>query len=105
VARAAGFRRRGNCVVGDTGEEVDAAVRGWAVGLQGSFSISGYGLAAMVFALIGIFPFGWRGLYALALLPLGLIIPLRRILPESKRFQRGRRVEGLRPPRTLSCNR
>jgi hypothetical protein len=55
-------------------EEVDAAVRGWAVGLQGAFSISGYGLAAMVFALIGIFPFGWRGLYALALLPLGLII-------------------------------
>ena len=51
-------------------------------------SISGYGLAAVVFALIGIFPFGWRGLYALALLPLALIIPLRRILPESKRFER-----------------
>ena len=48
-------------------EEVDAAVRGWAVGLQGAFSISGYGLAAMVFALIGILPFGWHGLYALAL--------------------------------------
>src|SRR5262249_31139242 len=59
-------------------EEVDAAVRGWAVGLQGAFSISGYGLAAIVFAFIGIFPFGWHGLYALALLPLALIIPLSR---------------------------
>jgi len=77
-------------------EEVDAAVRGWAVGLQGAFSISGYGLAAMVFALIGIFPFGWRGLYALALLPLGLIIPLRRILPESKRFE-SEEEAGIRP--------
>ena len=77
-------------------EEVDAVVRGWAVGLQGAFSISGYGLAAIVFGLIRIFPFGWRGLYALALLPLGLIIPLRRILPESKRFERENEA-GTRP--------
>jgi MFS family permease len=68
-------------------EEVDAAVRGWALGMLGALAISGYGLAAVVFALIGIIPFGWRGLYALALLPLALIIPLRRILPESRRFE------------------
>jgi MFS family permease len=68
-------------------EEVDAAVRGWALGMQGALSISGYGLAAMVFAAIGIIPYGWRGLYALALIPLVLIIPLRRILPESRRFE------------------
>jgi MFS family permease len=69
-------------------EEVDASVRGWALGMQGALSISGYGLAAIVFAMIGIIPYGWRGLYALALFPLGLIIPLRRILPESHRFER-----------------
>src|SRR5579859_2219402 len=68
-------------------EEVDAAVRGWAIGLQGALAISGYGLAAIVFAFITVAPFGWRGLYALALLPLLLIIPLRRLLPESKRFE------------------
>lgn len=69
-------------------EEVDAAVRGWALGMQGALSVSGYGLAAIVFAMIGIIPFGWRGLYAFALFPLALIIPLRRILPESRRFER-----------------
>ncbi len=33
-------------------------------------------------------PYGWRGLYAIALLPLVLIIPLRRTLPESARFEK-----------------
>jgi MFS family permease len=78
-------------------EEVDAAVRGWALGMQGALSISGYGLAAIVFAMIGIIPFGWRGLYALALFPLVLIIPLRRILPESLRFQRVHQTQIVRP--------
>jgi MFS family permease len=77
-------------------EEVDAAVRGWAIGLQGALAISGYGLAAIVFATINIIPFGWRGLYALALLPLVLVIPLRRLLPESKRFER-ENLTGIRP--------
>src|SRR5713226_5540095 len=81
-------------------EEVDAAVRGWAIGLQGAMAISGYGLAAMVFATINIIPFGWRGLYALALLPLILVIPLRRLLPESKRFERENLI-GIRPTGVL----
>jgi MFS family permease len=68
-------------------EEVEAAVRGWALGMQGALSISGYGLAAIVFSMIAIMPYGWRGLYSLAVIPLVLIIPLRRILPESKRFE------------------
>jgi MFS family permease len=68
-------------------EEVEAAVRGWALGMQGALAISGYGLAAIVFAAVTVMPFGWRGLYALALIPLLMIIPLRRILPESKRFE------------------
>jgi putative MFS transporter len=81
-------------------EEVDAAVRGWAVGLLGALAISGYGLAAIVFAMINVIPFGWRGLYALALAPLAFIIPLRRILPESKRFE-SESVAGLRPTSVL----
>jgi MFS family permease len=86
-------------------EEVDAAVRGWALGMQGALSVSGYGLAAIVFATIGIIPFGWRGLYALALFPLALIIPLRRLLPESRRFEGAHhtqvRPSGLAPLRAL----
>jgi len=77
-------------------EEVNAAVRGWALGMQGALSTSGYGLAAIVFGMIGIIPFGWRGLYALALLPLLLIIPLRRMLPESHRFESIHRAQSAR---------
>jgi MFS family permease len=81
-------------------EEVEAAVRGWALGMQGALSISGYGLAAIVFSMITIMPYGWRGLYSLALIPLVLIIPLRRMLPESKRFE-GEEQSGTRPDNVL----
>lgn len=67
-------------------EEVDAAVRGWAIGMLDALVSTGYGLAAMVFAAIRIMPYGWRGLYTLTLIPLILLIPLRRTLPESRRF-------------------
>jgi MFS transporter, putative metabolite:H+ symporter len=77
-------------------EEVDAAHRGWAIGLLGAVSNIGYGLAAIVFAFVNVIPYGWRGLYAIALLPLVLIIPLRRVLPESARFEK-EKLEGLRP--------
>ena len=81
-------------------EEVDAAVRGWAIGLQGALAISGYGLAAIVFSTIAVIPYGWRGLFALAVLPLILIIPLRRVLPESRRFEDETRA-GVRPRNIL----
>lgn len=77
-------------------EEVDAAHRGWAIGLLGGVSSVGYGLAAIVFAFINVIPYGWRGLYAIALVPLVLIIPLRRVLPESARFEK-EKLEGLKP--------
>src|SRR6266852_1419630 len=77
-------------------EEVDAAYRGWAIGLLAAVSSVGYGLAAIVFAFVNMIPYGWRGMYAIALLPLVLIIPLRRVLPESARFEK-EKLEGLRP--------
>jgi putative MFS transporter len=77
-------------------EEVDAAHRGWAIGLLGGISGAGYGLAAIVFAFVNVIPFGWRGLYAIALVPLVLIIPLRRALPESARFEK-EQSEGSKP--------
>src|SRR5215471_9837003 len=74
-------------------EEVDAGVRGWTVGLLGALASVGYGIAALVFGFIDVIPYGWRGLYALALIPLVLIIPLRRALPESHRFEEATRSE------------
>ncbi len=68
-------------------EEVDAGVRGWTIGLLGALSSVGYGIAALAFGTINVIPYGWRGLYALALIPLVIIIPLRRSLPESHRFE------------------
>ncbi len=68
-------------------EEVDAAVRGWTVGLLSALASVGYGIAALAFAFIFVIPYGWRGLYALALVPLAIVIPLRRALPESHRFE------------------
>ncbi|MGH7813307.1 MAG: MFS transporter [Candidatus Binataceae bacterium] len=68
-------------------EEVDAEYRGWAVGLLAAIASCGDAMAAVVFIAINVIPYGWRGLYAIALVPLILLIPLRRILPESHRFE------------------
>jgi putative MFS transporter len=81
-------------------EEVAAGVRGWAVGYLGALTAIGYGLAAGVFGFVNVIPFGWRGLYAIALIPLVLIIPLRRALPESRRFERESR-SGEKPSNIL----
>ncbi len=81
-------------------EEVDAGIRGWAIGLLSALATTGYGIAALAFAGVNVIPYGWRGLYALALIPLGLIIPLRRILPESRRFER-ESESGIRPGNIL----
>jgi len=77
-------------------EEVDAGVRGWAIGLLSALVSVGYGLAALAFAGINLMPYGWRGLYALALIPLLLIIPLRRVLPESRRFEQEKQTKDRR---------
>jgi putative MFS transporter len=69
-------------------EEIANERRGLAVGLLGALSALGYALAALAYSWIHIIPFGWRGLYILALLPLVLIVPIRRILPESARFEK-----------------
>lgn len=81
-------------------EEVDAGVRGWAIGLLSALGSVGYGIAALGFAAVNVIPYGWRGLYALTLIPLILIIPLRRILPESRRFER-ESESGIRPGNIL----
>ena len=81
-------------------EEVEAGVRGWAVGYLGALTAVGGGLAAGVFAFVNVVPYGWRGLFAIALVPLALIIPLRRALPESQRFER-EKLLGLRPTNVL----
>jgi putative MFS transporter len=68
-------------------EEMNADVRGLSVGMLGAISAGGFALAAIGFAIIEKVPFGWRGLFALAFIPLLLVIPLWRLLPESNRYE------------------
>jgi putative MFS transporter len=69
-------------------EEVNADARGMALGVLGVISACGYGLAALGFAWIDIFPLGWRGLFLFAFFPVLLVVPLWRLLPESTRFEK-----------------
>jgi putative MFS transporter len=75
-------------------EEVNADARGLAVGMLGAISAGGFGLAALGFAMIRTFPFGWRGLFVIAFIPLVLIVPLWRLLPESDRYKRSAEAMG-----------
>ncbi len=68
-------------------EEMNADVRGLAVGLLGAIAAGGFALAAIGFAMIDAVPFGWRGLFALAFIPILLVVPLSKLLPESNRYE------------------
>lgn len=76
------------CVV-VVAEEFSERTRGWAVGAIGAFGALGAGLAAAMFALVDLLPYGWRALYFLGAFPLLWLLWARRTLPETKRFQSG----------------
>jgi putative MFS transporter len=68
-------------------EEFPAAHRGWGIGMLGAVAAAGFGVSALLFAFIDTIPFGWRGMYALGLLPVLLLPMLRRRIPETRRFE------------------
>lgn len=67
-------------------EELPAARRGFGLGVLAALGGVGHGLAAVSFALVGNGAYGWRLLYAAAVLPLALVAWLRRSLVETRRF-------------------
>jgi len=75
-------------------EELKARDRGWGIGMLGALGAMGHGLAAIVFGFVEILPFGWRALYAIGALPMGLLAWFRRGLPETGRFQAHRAARG-----------
>ena len=77
-------------------EEMNSDIRGLAVGVLGAISAGGFALAAIGFAIIEKVPFGWRGLFAFGFLPVLLIFPLWKLLPESNRYQSGAKAMGPR---------
>ncbi len=68
-------------------EEFDPENRGWGIGALGGIQACGAGLAALLFAMIDYVPYGWRGLYLVGLVPLGMIAYWRRTLPETQYFE------------------
>ncbi|MDJ0866171.1 MAG: MFS transporter [Myxococcota bacterium] len=71
-------------------EEFRETNRGLGIGLLGTLAALGHGLAMILFGAVEHVPFGWRGLYALGVLPLLAIAFFRRRLPETGRFEHTR---------------
>jgi MFS family permease len=76
-------------------EEFPAQHRGWAIGILGALALLGFGLGALLFALIESLPFGWRALYLPGVVPLLLLPYFLRRVPETQRF-RAEHAEGER---------
>ncbi|HVH06017.1 MAG TPA: MFS transporter, partial [Myxococcota bacterium] len=69
-------------------EELPAARRGWGVGMLAALGAFGFGLGAILFAMIDRLPYGWRALYVIGVVPLLLVPAFRREIRETERFVR-----------------
>jgi putative MFS transporter len=91
-------------------EEFTAESRGFGLGILAAFGALGFGVAALVLALVNKLPFGWRALYVVGALPLLWVAWLRRRVPETRRFEAEREArpvessvrQALRPLRELA---
>lgn len=73
-------------------EEFPARHRGWGMGILAALGAVGHGMAAAMYAAAQAFPHGWRGLYALGIVPLLLTPLFLARIPETKRFAQQRPV-------------
>ncbi len=69
-------------------EEFPAQHRGWGIGMLGALGAAGIGLAAALFALVDVLPYGWRALYLVGLAPVLFFGMFRRQVVETQRFER-----------------
>lgn len=75
-------------------EELRPDHRGAGIGMLGIISTAGFGLVAILLLVVDSTPLGWRLFYVVALLPLAVVIYLRRNLAETTAYavaaERGR---------------
>jgi putative MFS transporter len=71
-------------------EEFPADHRGWGIGMLSGVAAIGFGAGALVYAVVGRLPFGWRTLYGLGGSPVLLLPWLRGGITETRRFQLAR---------------
>lgn len=67
-------------------EEIDARMRGWALGRLAALGTLGYGLSSLLYTQIGLLPHGWRDFYVIGASGLVVIMLARRQLRETQRF-------------------
>lgn len=68
-------------------EELRPDHRGAGIGMLGIISTAGFGLVALLLLAVDHTPLGWRLFYIAALVPLGVVIYLRRNLSETTAYQ------------------
>ena len=67
-------------------EELEPSRRGAGIGMLGVISTAGFGLVALLLLVVDETPLGWRLFYVVALLPLAVVVYLRRNLAETTAF-------------------
>jgi MFS family permease len=78
-------------------EELRADRRGAGIGLLGILSTAGFGLVALLLLVVDSTPLGWRLFYLVALLPLAVVIYLRRKLSETAAYTVARESRRVQP--------
>ena len=74
-------------------EELRPDRRGAGIGLLGILSTTGFGLVALLLLAVDSTPLGWRLFYVVALLPLAVVVYLRRNLGETQAYVVADRAE------------
>ena len=67
-------------------EELRPEHRGAGIGMLGIISTTGFGLVALLLLVVDQTPLGWRLFYLVALVPLAVVIYLRRNLAETRAY-------------------
>ena len=79
-------------------EELEPAHRGAGIGMLGIISTAGFGLVAVLLLAVDSTPLGWRLFYVVALVPLAVVIYLRRNLKETKAYDVAAAADRVRQP-------
>lgn len=79
-------------------EELRPEHRGAGIGMLGIISTAGFGLVALLLLAVDSTPLGWRLFYVVALVPLAVVIYLRRNLAETKAYAVAAAADRVRQP-------
>lgn len=79
-------------------EELRPEHRGAGIGMLGIISTAGFGLVALLLLAVDSTPLGWRLFYVVALVPLAVVIYLRRNLSETRAYAVAAAADRVRQP-------